>query len=62
MYHPIYRGTNAKSGKKRLTVLTRRTEYMEADYLKEENDFTDFFLFMRDPSVRDSEKKSKDHL
>ena len=29
---------------KRLIVLTRRTEYMEADYLKEENDFTELLL------------------
>ena len=38
---------------KRLIVLTRRTEYMEADYLKEENDFTDLLLLMINPSVRD---------
>ena len=29
---------------KRLIFLTRRTEYMEADYLKEENDFTELLL------------------
>ena len=38
---------------KRLIVLTQRTEYMEADYLKEENDFTDLLLLMITPSVRD---------
>ena len=38
---------------KRLTVLTRRTEYMEADYLKEENDFTDLLLLMINPSMHD---------
>ena len=38
---------------KRLIVLTQRTEYMEADYLKEENDFTDLLLLMINPSVRD---------
>ena len=45
---------------KRLTVLTRRTEYMEADYLKEENDLIDLLLLMINPLVRDSEKKAKD--
>ena len=44
---------------KRLIFLTRRTEYMEADYLKEENDLTYLLLVMINPSVRDSEKKSK---
>ena len=38
---------------KRLIVLIQRTEYMEADYLKEENDFTDLLLLMINPSVRD---------
>ena len=47
---------------KRLIVLARRTEYMEADYLREENDLTDLLLLMINPSVRDSEKKSKDHF
>ena len=61
MYCPVYRGTNAKFGKK-LIVLARRTEYMEADYLREENDLTDLLLLMINPSVRDSEKKSKDHF
>ena len=42
---------------KRLIVLTRRTEYMEADYLKEENDFTELLLLMINPTVRDSGKK-----
>ena len=45
---------------KRLTVLTRRTEYMEADYLKEENDLIDLLLSMMNSLVRDSEKKAKD--
>ena len=45
----------------RLIVLTRRTEYMEADYLREENDFTELLLLMINPSVLDSEKKSNDH-
>ena len=62
MYCPVYRGTNAKFGKKRLIVLARRTEYMEADYLREEHDLTDLLLLMINPSVRDSEKKSKDHF
>ena len=47
---------------KRLIVLARRTEYMEADYLREENDLTDLLLLMINPPVRDSEKKSKDHF
>ena len=45
----------------RLIVLTRRTEYMEADYLREENDFNELLLLMINPSVLDSEKKSNDH-
>ena len=45
----------------RLIVLTRRTEYMEADYLREENDFTELLLLMINPSALDSEKKSNDH-
>ena len=44
---------------KRLIFLTRRTEYMEADYLKEENDLIYLLLVMINPSVRDSERKSK---
>ena len=35
---------------------------MKADYLREENDITDLLLLMINPSVRNSEKKSKDHL
>ena len=44
---------------KRLIFLTRRTEYMEADYLKEENEVIYLLLVMINPSVRDSERKSK---
>ena len=44
---------------KRLIFLTRRTEYMEADYLKEENDLIYLLLVMINPSVRDSERKLK---
>ena len=44
---------------KRLIVLIWRTEYMEADYLKEENDSTELLLLMINPTVRDSGKKSK---
>ena len=44
----------------RLIALTRRTEYIEADYLKEENDLIDLLLLMIIPLVRDSEKK--DHF
>ena len=45
----------------RLIVLTRRTEYMEADYFREENDFTELLLLMINPSVLDSENKSNDY-
>ena len=60
----IIQGTEERMLKveNRLIALTRRTEYMEADYLKEENDLIDLLLLMINPLVRDSEKKSKDHF
>ena len=60
----IIQGTEERMLKveNRLIALTRRTEYIEADYLKEENDLIDLLLLMIIPLVRDSEKKSKDHF